>query len=336
MEKTGHKITNNDRYKIIDMYNSGKTAKEISEILLHKVSTIYSIIKVYQKENRIEKKYKGGLKNKKFKPEYENFIYNKLQEDCRLTLRKLSDLLSDKYNIKLSTSTIQRCCCKFFYNIKPINNSHIIKNDEQSIVSRKEYSAKFAELRAEFSDSDFYFIDEVSLSVTVRSAVSKERSGGNPNAFSTRIRVRNVSTVCAINCDGFALFQKSITAFTQENFSNFLLDLTENLKKQEKTKGVFVLDSSRTISDRNIINFISERGFSVIYTPPYSPYLNPVGNLSTRVIGLTPRMISNSEDELFDNIDKAFSTVTEPECKVYFEDMLKYLDKSSKGESITL
>ena len=49
-------ILDADRKRIIDAYNDGKTPKKISNFLGIKLPTVYSILRIYQKERRIEKK----------------------------------------------------------------------------------------------------------------------------------------------------------------------------------------------------------------------------------------------------------------------------------------
>ena len=74
MENTKKQILNEDRQRIIKSYIEKKSINDISNILNINRSTIYSIVKIYQNENRIDSKKRGTTPIKKLSCEIINEI----------------------------------------------------------------------------------------------------------------------------------------------------------------------------------------------------------------------------------------------------------------------
>ncbi|PVV03929.1 hypothetical protein BB560_001586 [Smittium megazygosporum] len=115
------KISNETRKKIIEEYNAGYQLKKISASLDLNLSTVSSIIRVYTKESRVEKKQRGGTKNRKILPEHEFFIMDCLNKDGSLSLNMLRKMTNKKFNLQISTSTIKRCCDSNLYRLSSVS-----------------------------------------------------------------------------------------------------------------------------------------------------------------------------------------------------------------------
>ena len=57
-------LSNDIRKRIVDSYLNGHSKKEISTIMNVKISTVYAVIAVYLKEDRVESRLKGGVRKK--------------------------------------------------------------------------------------------------------------------------------------------------------------------------------------------------------------------------------------------------------------------------------
>ncbi|PVU89491.1 hypothetical protein BB560_006291, partial [Smittium megazygosporum] len=133
------KISNETRKLIIEEYTAGRQLKSISTSLQLSNSTVASIISVYLRESRVEKKQRGGTRNRKILPEHEIFIINTLNKNGSLSLNMLRKLTNKKFNLQISTSTIKRCCDSNLYRLckvsEPSVSSLIDKDFSYRIVS---------------------------------------------------------------------------------------------------------------------------------------------------------------------------------------------------------
>jgi len=74
------------RKSVVSAYENGHSKKEISSVLNLKLSAVYSIIKIFLNENRIEKKLKGGARKRKIGYEQIQAIQSWIDDDCSITL----------------------------------------------------------------------------------------------------------------------------------------------------------------------------------------------------------------------------------------------------------
>ena len=62
---TRRETSDAERASIVESYIDGASSSTISQILGLKIGAVYSVISVYKRENRVEKKKRGGVRNKK-------------------------------------------------------------------------------------------------------------------------------------------------------------------------------------------------------------------------------------------------------------------------------
>lgn len=56
MSRKGSEFSNSDRKIVIQLYNDGKSLRQIAKIMHRSHSTIQSVVKIYNSSGRIEKK----------------------------------------------------------------------------------------------------------------------------------------------------------------------------------------------------------------------------------------------------------------------------------------
>ncbi|OMJ26335.1 hypothetical protein AYI70_g253 [Smittium culicis] len=99
-------------------------------------------------------------------------------------------MVKKEFDIELSISTIHRCCSRFFYNLKRIRILAIIRNDEENLNARKEYSKTYTEYTATYDKEEFFFVDEVGFSVSLRPLYRRSKKGTCPVCVAHKKRSR--------------------------------------------------------------------------------------------------------------------------------------------------
>jgi transposase len=72
-----------------------------------KLTSVYAILSVFEKEGRVQKKLKGGPRRKLIGKDHKVFIKKAINDDCGI-IRSLKQMLLSKFNINVSLSTISR------------------------------------------------------------------------------------------------------------------------------------------------------------------------------------------------------------------------------------
>ena len=63
---------------------------------------------------------------------------------------------------------------------------------------------------------------------------------------------------------------------------------------------------------------IATAGVSLLYPPPYSPDLNPIGKLFAKLKALLRKAAKRSVDALWNEIGELLNTLSSTECANYF------------------
>ena len=67
-----------------------------------------------------------------------------------------------------------------------------------------------------------------------------------------------------------------------------------------------------------IKTFIENKGAKYLFLPPYSPFLNPIENLFSKLKNSVKSKSPNNETELFEYLEDSSSDINSDDCKNYF------------------
>ena len=90
------------------------------------------------------------------------------------------------------------------------------------------------------------------------------------------------------------------------------------LVPQLRPGDVVVLDNLAAHKAPGIAEAITSAGARLLYLPPYSPDLNPIENMWSKVKGCLRSAAARTIDALGEAIDAALATVTGEDCRGFF------------------
>ena len=96
----------------------------------------YSVIKVYNKENRIKVKIKGGIQKKGLSELHIAKLESWIAEDASITLKSMKRMLTEEFGINVCTTTIHNYLGKFAYTLKIITPLPPKRNSMEAINKR--------------------------------------------------------------------------------------------------------------------------------------------------------------------------------------------------------
>ena len=100
-----------------------------------------------------------------------------------------------------------------------------------------------------------------------------------------------------------------------EKFKRYLeTDLLPHLKDNS----VLVMDNMKSHHAKAVKNLLDSSGIRYIYLPPYSPDLNPIEKLWSKVKALLRKFKARTLDALPNAIQNAFHSVTVSDCSGWF------------------
>lgn len=81
---------------------------------------------------------------------------------------------------------------------------------------------------------------------------------------------------------------------------------------------VIIMDNMRSHHAKNVKLILEQSGFRYLYLPPYSPDLNPIEKLWSKVKAFLRKAKVRKAEELPRTIKRAFATISESDCHGWF------------------
>ena len=166
-----------------------------------------------------------------------------------------------------------------------------------------------------FNASDLVFLDEsgCNTDMTRRYAYS---FGGSRAIDSTPLsKPKNTTILSSIQLDGTLRYTTFSGGTTVEKFKRYLEnDLLPYLNRNS----VLVMDNMKSHHAKAVKDLLDSSGIRYIYLPPYSPDLNPIEKLWSKVKALLRKFKARTLEELPIAIQHAFQNVSSSDCSGWF------------------
>ncbi|MGL6009021.1 MAG: IS630 family transposase, partial [Culicoidibacterales bacterium] len=198
-----------------------------------------------------------------------------IDDDCSLSLKKISDMANEEFGRRVSKNTIDRAISGFCYSLKRIHCVPIRRNIQDTLEERRKYALDYISLQSQYSESQFIFVDETGFNISMRSTRGRSLLGTPATQIVPQIRSRNISICCAMSVSGIIHYRSQNRAYNAEFFTLFIRELATKLN----TPAVLIMDNVKFHKVASVIEEINSNGFAVKYLPPYSPFLNPIENM---------------------------------------------------------
>jgi transposase len=323
-----------DRRRLIQAYEEGTSIAKAASVLKIKRTTAYGIVYRYRTENRIQKHLRGGARNKKLTQEQRNSIRGFLDEDSTLSLRALRDRAYRELGVEVCEKTIDRCLDDFHYTLKRLHCLPAQRNSIEVVEKRAIYARDFMNLLSIIPGDRIFFLDEVGFSVSMRSRYGRSTRGRIASMVVPALRTRNFSCCSAMSKDGMLHYRVETRPFNTGRMIAFLEELCQQLESIGKRECVFILDNVAFHRSSQVREFIEGAQHTIMFLPPYSPFLNPIENCFSKWKRFVRTSNSHNEAELITSIERGFGTISGEDCAGFYRHMIGFLPRCLGRENI--
>lgn len=279
------------------------TQKKASEI------TGYSIVTIWRwcsKEQYVPKP-KGHMTpafNEKEKEELKEFVA--INKDA--TLDEIREHFGKKCSIATIYNTLKRIGLR--YKKKSL---HVDERDDEEVVKQRE---KFKEEILKIDPYKLHFLDETASRTDMTRLYGRSYKGDRcvdsvPGSWET------VTLMASFNFDGHiepVVFNGALNRKTFEKcFEKFILPTLKN-------GDTFVLDNLSSHKSEYVIKLCEEKCVIVIFLPPYSPDLNPIEKLWSKVKQLLRGIKARTREALEEAIVKTIDAVTVADIRGWYRE----------------
>lgn len=320
-----NKINDNQRENIIRNYNDGISQKEIANIFNLPKSTVNNIIMIYRREGRAEKKAKGGAKNNKMTETMTSYVRNSIEHKCDTTLKEITRGINSEFNVSISKSTIANTLKNVHITFKRLKVVAERSITEENMQQRRLYAQEFQDLLTEQPDSNIFFIDEVGMSISMRSKYGWAPVNESPVRTAPGVRSKNFSVCCCMNKYGNIFYKMQEVPYNGESFQRYIRELLVFVNNLNITNCTFILDNVSFHKSQEVKDIIIAAGHTFKYLPPYTPEFNPIENFFSKWKHFVRQSEPNNVHELEGLIARGVDTITSTDCEGYFRNMMREL-----------
>ena len=139
--------------------------------------------------------------------------------------------------------------------------------------------------------------------------------GGSRCICSAKAAYKSITMLSAIWSDGRTqpLVYEGATDSTM-----FETYIEKCLLPQVKEGDIAIMDNLRSHKRPKIIELFESKKAKVIYLPPYSPDLNPIEMMWSKIKALLKNTMTDTLEQLIESIKIAFESVTENDAKAWY------------------
>lgn len=329
---TSHGVVSDiDRKRIIKAYLAGKQAKVIAEIMDLPQRKVGIIIRNYSKTGRILPAGKSMTPQRTEKKKLDESQIDILRiwasEDATQTHATLAQRFNETFNLNITVNAIPQLLGPFIFSIRRLKPPPEITNDARTLNLRKEYCQIYSELPSMYDDADVTYIGQMRFRMAFR---DRENRG--------RVRLRNISICVAFNKLNVVQYMGQDEPVTKEVFQEFLLTTIDDLTERNQLNGVFIMEETNSPEESDRLNeLIQSKGYTMIYLPPSSPFLNPTEVLFNELKELLTNSASQTElneSFLVDMITNGSPLLDNMECGRYVESVMPFVPRCLNSETI--
>ena len=159
------------------------------------------------------------------------------------------------------------------------------------------------------------FLDESGINIDMTRHYARAKTDERAVDSAPLNTPRNTTILSSIRLDGrtaHTIYQGGTTA---ERFAGYLRDtLLPTLSKND----IIVMDNMSSHHARTVKDILDASGIRYFYLPPYSPDLNPIEKMWSKIKAYLRKEKVRIASSLPDAVEKAFSTITISDCLGWF------------------
>lgn len=313
------------RERIIQAFSNGQSGTSIASYENLPKSTIYSILDLYKKTGRATSSPRGGLRKEKMTNEIKEFVSQNVDENCTLSLKRITTLIMDRFGVSVSTTTVFNCLKSLNYSLKSLKLIPQRRNAGDVLNTRKTYSEEFQRIEESYPPNKIIFLDEVGFNISLRIRHGRAPIGVTPTTIVSNIRSKNISVCCAMTRCGMLYKKVSDRPYNALIFNEYLMSIFEQLRNNELRNCIFIMDNVAFHKCVSIRTTLETEGHRVMYLPPYSPSLNPIEEAFSKWKTIVKRANCRDLQELMAVIRSGWNEITVEDCDGFYRHMKREL-----------
>jgi transposase len=163
----------------------------------------------------------------------------------------------------------------------------------------------------------FVFVDECSTNISLSPTYARAPRGERARGKAPRNWGKNVSLVCAIDSGGVKPSMSVEGAVDGRAFETYVERfLAPNLKGGQ----IVVMDNLSVHKSKRVKRLIEEAGAALLLLPPYSPDMNPIEEVFSKLKATLRKAGARTREALVEATGRALDAITPEDIRGFFSD----------------
>lgn len=291
-------------FQALDLYNQNKSYNKTASLLKLYRQTVTNWIKKYKNNltalndriiSNIKKNFNLDIKFDFNDDNILNFIKNTIKLNPFLTKNEMIIKIINKFNVKLSNKKLLLIYKKLKLTRKKVKKR--VCKDEKFIDTLSEERKKFINKINCIDKNKIISIDETGINNVLNNLFGYAEKGIDINLPCNNKKNTNNSIIIALTTNGIIHYDINQESINIKSFHDFIISVINKLKEKNY---IFLFDNIRFHKNKEILDLIINNGHKYIFTPGYSPDLNPIENVNGIIKQTIDKLILN--DTLNNNI----------------------------------
>jgi transposase len=297
------------RERVVRACEAGEgTQAEVAERFGVSRRFVQTLVRRWREDGTLEPRPHGGGQPAKVSPEQEQQIRQVLQERPDATLAEIRDACG----VEGSLSCVERALKRMGVTRKKKVLRYAEQLEDEVDVERQQWLATVA-------DEDprrFVFLDEANAKANMTRLYGRAPRGKRVLGYVPDRRYESLTMLSALDYDGTThcvVYDGGTDAGVMRTFVEQCLGPTLG------PGDVVAMDNLSAHKDDAVVAAIEATGAEVWFLPRYSPDMNPLEKMWSKVKGLLRDAAARTKDALVDAIGRALDAVTPDDARHWFE-----------------
>lgn len=323
---------------------SGKNVSEAAKAIGFSTSTMSDYVKRCEETDdwgMPASKFRGRTAPPTIKERHSIFIESLLEDRAEITLRDISlqlqDAFPEDFARPLSTSAISRFVInKLDFTLKKAQIYPVRRDSQEIRDKRREYCTKINEEQQVWYLQNCIFVDETGFNLHINRTQARTKRGTPARIkVDTSSKGRNLTVFAAMSHAGLEISACHCNRGTtrSEQFEDFINVLIRHMN-QRGLNGYYVIFDNAPIHSTSAMNKLTDAGYHPLKLPPWSPFLNPIEELFSKLKHNVKKHQLRHYDELLQRIRESASLITSDDCKGWIRHSLTFFARCIREEEM--
>lgn len=296
------------REKIVNAYKNGQTMAEVAERFVVSEQTVRNLVKLKRETGSLEPKPHGGGREPVIRGKDEQRLREILRDQPDATLEELSDRLGVDVDPSVMCRTLQRLGITRKKKVPQAS-----ERDSERVQSQRKAWSKQA---ADVDPKRLVFIDEMGITTKLTPHYGRAPCGERVVGSVPQRHYQSLTVLGGMRLDDEVPAMMYEGGTTTERVESFVL---QHLAPTLGEGDIVVADNLAAHKSNRVREAVEGLGAEIWFLPPYSPDLNPIERLWSKVKTFLRREGARTVELLRTATGKALSTITDSDIAHWFE-----------------